>query len=180
VHDLGCTLKALRREIAQELRLYGEMHRFIPILARWHGARTAEVVTRHHARRFGKTKYGIGRTTRVILDLLTVKYLIQYMTSPMKLFGGIGLWCMAGGMLAGLATLGMKLFGGIDMTGNPLLYLSLFGGAVSVQFVLLGMLGEVSARTYFESQGRQAYAVREIVQYRAKEEAQDVRLARAA
>lgn len=180
VHDLGCTLKAIRKEIAQELKLYGEMHRFIPILARWHGARTAEVVTRHHARRFGKTKYGIGRTFRVILDLLTVKYLIQYMTSPMKLFGGIGLGCLVGGFLSGAATLGLKLFGGMDMTGNPLLYLSLFSTMVALQFIFLGMLGEVSARIYFESQDRRSYAVRELVNFTSTSQSKNESRTRAA
>ncbi|HVW36398.1 MAG TPA: glycosyltransferase family 2 protein, partial [Pirellulales bacterium] len=121
VHDLGCTLKAMRREIAHDLQLYGEMHRFIPILAHWRGARCAEVVTRHHPRKFGQSKYGISRTFRVILDLITVKYMIQYLTSPMKLFGGMGLASFGLGALSGAATVGMKLAGGVDMTGNPLL-----------------------------------------------------------
>ncbi len=91
IHDLGCTLKAMRREVAQELELYGEMHRFIPILAHWRGARCLEMVTTHHPRRFGTTKYGLSRTLRVVLDLVTVKYMLDYYTSPMKLFGRIGL-----------------------------------------------------------------------------------------
>ena len=94
IHDLGCTLKAIRREIAHELELYGEMHRFIPILAHRRGARCVEVVTRHHPRRFGQTKYGISRTIRVLLDLITVKYMLDYFASPMKLFGRIGLACI--------------------------------------------------------------------------------------
>ena len=106
VHDLGCTLKAMRREIAQDLQLYGEMHRFIPILAHWRGARCAEIVTRHHPRRFGQSKYGISRTTRVLLDLITVKYMTQYLTSPMKLFGKMGLLSVAVGILAGIAAIG--------------------------------------------------------------------------
>ena len=93
IHDLGCTLKAIRREIAQDLELYGEMHRFIPILAHWRGARCAEVVTNHRPRRFGKTKYGISRTLRVVLDLITVKYMLDYSASPMKLFGMLGFGC---------------------------------------------------------------------------------------
>ncbi len=94
IHDLGCTLKAMRREIAEELELYGEMHRFIPILAHWRGARCVEMVTTHHPRRFGQTKYGLSRTLRVVLDLLTVKYMLDYYSSPMKLFGriGVGFW----------------------------------------------------------------------------------------
>ncbi|MBX7071705.1 MAG: glycosyltransferase family 2 protein [Pirellulales bacterium] len=161
VHDLGCTLKVMRREIAQELQLYGEMHRFIPILAHWRGARCAEVVTRHHPRRFGQSKYGISRTFRVVLDLITVKYMIQYLTSPMKLFGGIGLSSVALGLCSGLITIAMKLAGGVDMTGNPLLLLAAFCGLAGVQFIVLGMLGELGARTYFESQQKQPYAIRE-------------------
>jgi glycosyltransferase involved in cell wall biosynthesis len=160
VHDLGCTLKAMRREIAHELQLYGEMHRFIPILAHWRGARCAEVVTRHHPRRFGDSKYGISRTLRVVLDLITVKYMIQYQTSPMKLFGGLGLLSLATGGLAALATIVMKLAGGTDMTGNPLLLLTVFSMLAGLQFFVLGMLGEVSVRTYYESQGKQPYAIR--------------------
>src|SRR5687767_2748993 len=101
IHDLGCTLKAIRREIAVELELYGEMHRFIPILAHQRGARCVEVVTRHHPRRFGQTKYGLSRTVRVVLDLVTVKYMLDYFASPMKLFGRFGLACLAVAMLAG-------------------------------------------------------------------------------
>jgi glycosyltransferase involved in cell wall biosynthesis len=162
VHDLGCTLKAMRREIAQDLRLYGEMHRFIPILAHWQGARCIEVETKHHPRRFGETKYGIWRTVRVILDLITVKFMIQYSTSPMKLFGGVGLLSALGSIAAFGATAAMKSFGGIDMTGNPLLLFSGLLGIAGLQFFVLGLLGEVAVRTYFESQGMRPYRVREI------------------
>jgi glycosyltransferase involved in cell wall biosynthesis len=162
VRDLGCTLKVMRREIARELTLYGEMHRFIPILAHWQGARCVEVETRHHPRRYGTTKYGISRTFRVVLDLITVKYLIRYSTSPMRLFGGIGLGCAAVGLVCGLAALAMKL-GGFDVTGNPLLYVALFSEMLGLQFFSLGMLGEVCARIYYESQGRKPYTVRRLL-----------------
>jgi glycosyltransferase involved in cell wall biosynthesis len=165
VNDLGCTLKAMRREIAQELQLYGEMHRFIPILAHWRGARCAEIVTRHHPRRFGESKYGISRTTRVLLDLVTVKYMTQYLTSPMKLFGKMGIWSGAVGLLAGVTTIAMKLGGGIDMTGNPLLLLSVLAVFVGMQFLVLGMLGELGVRTYYESQNKQPYTIREMINF---------------
>lgn len=165
IHDLGCTLKVMRREIAQELELYGEMHRFIPILAYQRGARCAEVVTRHHPRRFGTTKYGISRTFRVILDLVTVKYLVDYFASPMKLFGGIGLGCAALGFLAGLATVAMKAIGGVDMTGNPLLLLTVLAAVATLQFLSLGLLGEVNARIYYTSQAKQNYAVRQLLNF---------------
>jgi glycosyltransferase involved in cell wall biosynthesis len=160
VHDLGCSLKAIRTEIAQELQLYGEMHRFIPILAHWRGARCVEVVTNHHARKFGQSKYGISRTTRVILDLLTVKYFIHYVQSPMKLFGMIGLLCGAIGGLSCAATIGLKLGSGIDMTGNPLLLLTVLSIMLSAQFLFLGMLGELCSRIFFEVRGMPNYAIR--------------------
>lgn len=165
VHDLGCTLKAIRTEIAQELQLFGEMHRFIPILAHWRGARCVEVVTNHHARRFGTSKYGISRTTRVILDLLTVKYFIQYVVSPMKLFGMIGLMCCAVSSLAGLGTAWMKLASGVDMTGNPLLLLTCLSAMLGVQFLFMGMLGELCSRIYFQVQGMPNYAIRKSLNF---------------
>jgi glycosyltransferase involved in cell wall biosynthesis len=165
IHDLGCTLKAIRREIAQDLELYGEMHRFIPILAHWRGARCLEVVTNHHPRRFGKTKYGIGRTLRVVLDLITVKYMLDYFASPMKLFGMVGLGCVGLSFLSGLATVVMKLAGGVDMTGNPLLLLVVFAALAGIQFLSLGLLGEVNARIYFGSQSKQHFTVRETINF---------------
>lgn len=165
IHDLGCTLKAIRREIATDLELYGEMHRFIPILAHWRGARCIEVVTKHHPRRFGTTKYGISRTLRVVLDLITVKYMLDYFASPMKLFGMIGLGCAAMSMVTVATTILMKLIGGVDMTGNPLLLLGVFSAMTSIQFLSLGLLGEVSARIYFGSQQKQHYTVRELINF---------------
>lgn len=179
IHDLGCTLKAIRREIAVELELYGEMHRFIPILAHQRGARCLEVVTRHHARRFGTTKYGIGRTTRVILDLITVKYMLDYFASPMKLFGKIGMLCGFVAMAGGLATAAMKMFGGVDMTGNPLLLLTILSTMLGMQFMSLGLLGEVSARIYYGSQQKQHYTVRQLVNFDDRDEKED-RYSRAA
>ncbi len=163
VHDLGCTLKAIRREVAQEIPLYGDMHRFIPILGGWRGAKCIEVVTKHHARRFGTSKYGISRTFRVVLDLITVKYLVSYLGSPMRLFGAIGLLCGGLGALSGLSTIWMKLVGGTDMTGNPLLLLAVFSTLLGVQFVVMGMLGELAARIYYGNSNREPFAVRRTV-----------------
>ncbi len=165
IHDLGCTLKAIRREIAQDIELYGEMHRFIPILAHWRGARCIEVVTNHHPRQFGTTKYGISRTLRVVLDLITVKYMLDYFASPMKLFGMIGFGCGGFSILAMFAVLAMKLFASVDMTGNPLLLLAVFSSMLSIQFLSLGLLGEVSARIYFGSLGKEHYTVRELINF---------------
>ncbi len=165
IHDLGCTLRVMRSEIAKELELYGEMHRFIPILAHWRGARCAEVITRHHPRRYGKTKYGIGRTFRVILDLLTVKFMLSYFPSPMKLFGMIGLGSIALGVTSGFATAVMKLSSGIDMTGNPLLLLCVLATMAGIQFLTLGLLGEVCVRIYYNGAGKQSFAVRRYVNF---------------
>src|SRR5262249_27452903 len=163
IHDLGCTLKAIRRDIAIELELYGEMHRFIPILAHARGARCVEVVTRHHPRRFGQTKYGLSRTVRVVLDLITVKYMLDYFASPMKLFGRFGLACIAVAISAGLGAVAMKLAGGTDMTGNPLTLLAVLGTIAAIQFFSLGLLGEVAARIYYGQQRQQNYAIRELI-----------------
>lgn len=163
VHDLGCTLKAMRNEVAKELELYGEMHRFIPILAHARGARCVEMVTRHHARQFGQTKYGIDRTPRVLLDLLTVKYLVSYFASPMQFFGRFGLACVLLSLVTLVATVVMKLASGVDMTGNPLLLLSCGSMFAALQFFCMGILGEVAARNYFVSGQRKSYSIRETV-----------------
>ena len=123
------------------------------------------MVTRHHPRQFGQTKYGIGRTLRVVLDLLTVKFMLDYVASPIKFFGMIGLWCAALAGLSGVVTVGMKFFGGVDMTGNPLLLLTALATIMSLQFTSLGLLGEVNARIYYGSQDKQHYAVRELLNF---------------
>lgn len=163
IHDLGCTLKAMRREIADELELYGEMHRFIPILANWRGARCLEIVTTHHPRRFGTTKYGLSRTMRVILDLLTVKYMLDYYSSPMKLFGRIGVYLLAAGVAMLTGTLGMKLLAGFDMTGNPMLILGALTCILSAQFFSVGLLGEANTRLYYRRNERRPFTVRSVV-----------------
>ncbi len=160
IHDLGCTLKAIRREIAVDLELHGEMHRFIPVLAHQLGARSIEVVTNHRARQFGQTKYGIGRTTRVVLDLLTVKFMLDYFASPMKLFGKLGMYVGASGAAAIVATVAMKIFSGTDMTGNPLLLVGVIAVILSVQFFSLGLIGEVCSRIYYSASGRKPYQIR--------------------
>lgn len=164
VRDLGCTLKAMRSHVAQNLQLYGEMHRFIPILAHWRGARCVEIETCHHPRRFGQTKYGLSRTFRVVLDLLTVKFLTQYSTAPMRLFGTVGLGCSLLATACAVAVILMKLLAGFDMSGNPLLYVSLFGFMIGMQFFSLGMLGEMNARIYYESRDKKTYAIERITQ----------------
>lgn len=161
LHDYGCTLKAYRREVLDGVNLYGEMHRFVPALASQVGARVAELPVRHHPRLHGTSKYGISRTMRVVLDLMTVKFLLSYSTKPIQLFGKWGIYIILAGFATGSLTVWMKLFEGMSMNRNPLLILTaflLFGG---VQFIALGLLGEVNARTYHESQGKPIYVVRE-------------------
>jgi glycosyltransferase involved in cell wall biosynthesis len=159
VHDLGCTLKVMQRQIAQELKLYGDMHRFIPILAAQRGAKCLEVVTNHRPRLYGKSKYGLSRTVRVILDLLTVKYLQRYFNHPMRLFGGLAIACGGLGLAALAATIGMKIRSGTDMTGNPLLLLAVFLELAGIQLLGLGLLSEVSSRIYFEARHNRPYSI---------------------
>ena len=160
LHDYGCTLKGYRREVMEHIRLYGEMHRFIPIYASWAGARVAEIEVRHHPRTRGVSKYGLSRTYKVLLDLVTVKLLGSYSTKPMYFFGGAGLLaCLAGVGLAAW-TLVDKFLYDIKAHRNPLLLLAVFLFLLGVQFVLMGLVAELVIRTYFESQGKQPYIVR--------------------
>jgi glycosyltransferase involved in cell wall biosynthesis len=161
LHDYGCTLKAYRREVLEGIGLYGEMHRFVPALASRIGAKVAEIPVRHHPRLHGTSKYGISRTMRVVLDLLTVKFLLSYATKPIQLFGKWGIYSMLLACGTGGATVYMKLFANTSMNRNPLLILTAFLLFMGVQFVTLGLLGELNARTYYESQGKPIYSVRE-------------------
>ncbi len=160
IKDMGCTLRALRRDLAEALPLYGEMHRFVPVLAQQYGARLIQVPVQHHPRTAGATKYNLSRTFRVLLDLITVKFLHSYLARPMHLMGLAGLISMGLGGLVLLLTIALKWAAGTDMTGNPLLLLSVMLELLGVQFIGLGLIGEVLTRTYFESQGKKAYTVR--------------------
>ncbi len=162
IKDMGCTLRAMRRELADSLPLYGEMHRFVPVLARMQGARVAQVPVNHHPRIAGVTKYTLSKSVRVLLDLITVKFLHSYVTRPMHALGLPGLVAMATGFLCLLGTVWMKYGSShpVFLTGNPLLHLGIMLEMVGVQFLSMGLLGELMARTYFESQGKSAYDVR--------------------
>ena len=160
IKDMGCTLRVMRRDLAEALPLYGEMHRYIPVLAQQHGARLAQIPVRHHPRTAGKTKYNLTRTVRVLLDLITIKFLHSYMTRPMHVMGSAGLVSMGLGGLSLLLTIFMKWHSGIWMTGNPFLLLSALLELVGVQFISMGLIGELLTRTYFESQGKSAYTIR--------------------
>ena len=163
LHDYGCTLKAYRREVLDGINLYGEMHRFVPALASQVGARVAELPVKHHPRLYGTSKYGISRTMRVILDLMTVKFLLTYSTKPIQLFGKWGIYTLIAGLLSGGATIYMKLFEHMSMNRNPLLILTAFLLFMGVQFIILGLLGELNARTYYEAQSKQIYVIKETI-----------------
>jgi glycosyltransferase involved in cell wall biosynthesis len=163
IRDMGCTLRAMRRELADALPLYGEMHRFIPVLAQQSGARLVQIPVIHHPRTAGKTKYNLTRTFRVVLDLITVKFLHSYLTRPMHIMGLAGLVSIALGVAALIATVWMKAQYGLFMTGNPLLLLSVMLELVGVQLISLGLIGEVLTRTYFESQQKTSYTIRSTI-----------------
>jgi len=163
LHDYGCSLKVFRAEVVKWLRLYGEMHRFIPAIASEQGVRIAEVVVNHRPRRHGRSKYGISRTVRVVLDLATVKFLLSYSTRPLQIFGLVGL--LMG--LAGTAIIGylgyLRLFGGESIGGRPMLLLGILLLFTGLQLVTLGLLAEMQARTYHESQGKPTYYIRRLL-----------------
>jgi glycosyltransferase involved in cell wall biosynthesis len=163
LHDYGCTLKAYRREVLEPVRLYGEMHRFIPIYAKWSGARVAEMVVRHHPRTEGRSKYGIGRTLKVILDLMTVKLLGDYSTKPLYFFGKYGFLLCAAGVVVGIITLIEKIVDGVWVHRNPLLLLAVLLFIVGIQLVGMGLLAELQVRTYHEAQAKPTYLVAEEV-----------------
>ncbi len=160
LHDYGCTLKGYRRDLVRHIRLYGEMHRFIPIFASWAGARVTEIPVRHHPRRFGHSKYGMLRTVKVLLDLITVKFLGSYSTKPMYLFGSLGLLSFLGGSLLSAVTLYQKFFEAVKAHRNPLLLLSIFLFAAGLQFILFGLVAELIMRTYHESQDKPIYILK--------------------
>jgi hypothetical protein len=160
IKDMGCTLRAMRRDLAEALPLYGEMHRFVPVLAQQYGAKLAQIPVRHHPRQAGKTKYNLTLTFRVLLDLITIKFLHSYLTRPMHILGLAGLVSMGLGVVSLMITIWMKAHRGIFMTGNPLLLLSVMLELVGIQFISMGLIGELLSRTYFESQGKTSYGVR--------------------
>lgn len=161
IKDMGCTIRVMKRDLAVALPLYGEMHRFIPVLAQMCGGRLTQVPVKHHPRVAGKTKYNLTRTLRVVLDLITVKFLYSYLTRPMHFLGTVGLFAIGLGFASVLGTIGMKLYNQTDMTGNPLLLLSVMLVLVGIQLISMGLLGEVMTRTYFESQGKASYLIRD-------------------
>ncbi len=167
IKDYGCTLKVFKREIAEELGLYGELHRFIPVLAKLQGAKITQVDVKHHARIHGKSKYGINRTFKVMSDLVLMVFMRKYMQKPMHLFGTIGFISFGIGLLINLYLLVLKLMGH-DIWGKPLLILGLIFLLGGIQFITIGIIADINVRTYFESQNKKTYNVRKV--YHAKRE----------
>jgi glycosyltransferase involved in cell wall biosynthesis len=165
LNDFGCTLKAYHRDVIQDVKLYGEMHRFIPVYASWLGARIIEIPVNHRPRAFGRSKYSLARTARVLLDLITVKLLGSYSTKPIYFFGfaAFALWALA--FVFATIVIIQKLLPPYPYAhNNPLLLLAVFLAIVGVQFILMGLLAELSIRTYHESQGKMTYVVREVIE----------------
>lgn len=162
LHDYGCSLKAYKSELVADLNLYGELHRFLPALAFIEGARIAEIPVRHHARRFGQSKYGIWRTFRVLMDLLTISFMKKFLTRPMHVFGLLGMSSMALGTVLGIYLTVLKLGFGQIIGNRPLLILAVVLLLTGVQLFCFGLLAEVMMRTYHESQGKPIYRVREV------------------
>ncbi len=163
LHDYGCTLKAFRRPVIRNIRLYGEMHRFIPAIASWMGVQIAEVPVNHRPRRAGRSKYGLGRTPRVILDLITVKFLLSYATRPIQIFGLWGLVAGGAGFLLALYYAVQRLFLGVPLWGKPGLILAVLLMLVGVQLISIGLLGEMQMRIYYEAQDKPTYTVRQVL-----------------
>lgn len=163
LHDYGCSLKAYRRGVVEHLRLYGDLHRFIPAIASWMGVSIAEIAVNHRPRQYGRSKYTIARTVRVLLDLITVKFFLSFRTKPIQVFGLFGLivGTVGGGLLVYLA--GLKLLLGQQIGGRPLLLLSVLLVLLGVQLVGMGLLGEMVARVYYESQGKPIYMVKKVM-----------------
>jgi glycosyltransferase involved in cell wall biosynthesis len=169
LHDFGTTFKAYRREILSEIHLYGELHRFIPALASWAGASVAEVPITNIPRKSGKSNYGISRTVRVVLDLMSVKFLLDYSTKPLQFFGLMGLTCLSGGGAIGMWIFARKAFldEGLLANHGPLILLGMALIMAGIQFISIGLIGELLARTYYETQDKPVYTVREIIAHGA-------------
>ncbi|HMK59905.1 MAG TPA: glycosyltransferase family 2 protein [Dissulfurispiraceae bacterium] len=163
LHDYGCSLKAYRRDVVKNLKLYGEMHRFIPAVASWYGVRIAEIETTHHPRLRGKSKVGMSRTIKVPLDLVTVKFLQSFSTKPIQFFGPLGLFFGLAGMAVSLYLTATKFLKGIDIGGRPLLLLGALLIIVGIQFIGMGLLGEMIVRVYHESQKKPIYTLKKIL-----------------
>jgi glycosyltransferase involved in cell wall biosynthesis len=160
LHDYGCSLKAYRRDVIKGVKLYGEMHRFVPIYASWQGAKVTEIPVRHHARKFGVSKYGLERVAKVVLDLMVVTFLDRYAKKPIYVFGGIGFACLGVGALAGIWAILLKVFENVSLIQTPLPLLVVMMGITGVMCILMGFLAEIVTRTWHESQRMSIYLVK--------------------
>lgn len=170
LHDYGCTLKAYRLEVLDGVRLYGEMHRLIPVYASWMGARVTEIPVRHYPRAHGSSNYGLERVAKIILDLIVVKFLDRQFMKPIYVFGGFGMLCLAVSGLAGGWALYLKFVDGLSLILTPLPLLSVMTFITGFMCILMGLLSEILMRTYFESQGKMPYVVRERLNFDAADE----------
>jgi glycosyltransferase involved in cell wall biosynthesis len=161
LHDFGCSLKAYRRDVLAGVRLYGEMHRFIPIYANWAGARVTEIPVAHYPRNVGKSKYGLSRTVKVLFDLITIKFMSDYLTKPLYLFGTAGLVCLLVSLVSFMWALYYRFFLGVHLNRMPLATLAMIMFAMGFQFIFMGLLAEMVVRTYHESQNKPTYSIRE-------------------
>lgn len=165
LHDYGCTLKAYRKEAIKEVKFYGEMHRYMPAYLAWQGAKIGETEVNHRPRRFGQAKYGLSRTFKVILDLLTVKFLVNYLNKPIHFFGQAGLICFFFGFVSGAAAIVLK-FQGTNFSRTPLPLFTVFLIIVGVQFILMGLLAEILTRIYYEHQGKPSYSIKNKINFK--------------
>lgn len=165
VHDYGCSMKAYKRDLIQDIQLYGEMHRFIPAYAGWHGGKVTEIIVNHRPRIHGKTKYGISRTFKVLLDLVVVKFLSKYMNRPMHFFGGIGFISLGLGTIAGLISIILKIFEIRAFVATPLPIFSALLIIVGVQLIAMGVIAEILMRVYYESQDKTPYRISEKINF---------------
>ncbi|MBC8389143.1 MAG: glycosyltransferase family 2 protein [Actinobacteria bacterium] len=163
LHDYGCTLKVYKKEVVKNINLYGEMHRYIPAIASWMGVKVAEVPVMHHSRRYGKSKYGVSRTIKVILDIITLKFLLSYSQSPIQIFGLVGLFSGLVGFIMTSYLIIMRLFFNQPLADRPLFILSIFMIFIGVQLITIGLLAEVLIRVYHEVQNRSTYVIKDII-----------------
>lgn len=163
LHDYGCSLKAYKSNVIKNVYLYGEMHRFIPAICSMIGAKIVEIPVKHHPRKYGVSKYGISRTIRVVLDLITVRFLQTYMTRPIQIFGKLGLYSILMGLIFFVLTLFMKFKGTLNITGNPFFVISVFSWLAGLQLIVTGLLAEIQTRVYYEGQKKPIYVVDEVI-----------------
>ena len=163
LHDYGCTLKAYRKEVIKNINLYGEMHRYIPAIASWMGVKVTEIPVRHYSRKYGKSKYGVSRTIKVILDIITVKFLLSYSQSPIQMFGVLGLFSGIVGFIITAYLIIMRIFFNQSLSDRPLFVLSIFMIFIGIQLITIGLLAEVLIRVYHKVQNRTTYVIKDMI-----------------